>query len=67
MIRESHFCSTWVFLRDGKVIDLSGMHVDDAAQFVSEIERLTNQGVVIVEDGEPIRPREVRVRRGRES
>jgi hypothetical protein len=54
MIVESHFLNTWVFLRDGKVIDLSGMQVDEAARFVAEIERYTNQGVVIVEGGDEV-------------
>ena len=51
MICNSRFVAARVFLRDGKVIDISGMDVDEAARFVTEIERLTYQGVVIVEDG----------------
>jgi hypothetical protein len=56
MIIAEHFVAARVFLRDGKVVDLSGMHVDDAAQLVAEIERLTNQGVIIVEDGVEVGP-----------
>jgi hypothetical protein len=48
MITDSHFDNALVFLRDGHVIDLHGMSVDDGTQFIHEIERVTNQGVVIV-------------------
>ena len=36
-----------MFMRDGRVVDVSGMTPEDLAQFVTEIERLNREGVHI--------------------
>lgn len=37
-----------MFLRDGRVIDVSGMDSDDLTAFITEIERLNSEGVRIM-------------------
>jgi hypothetical protein len=47
-IENDRFVDYVMFMRDGHVIDLSGMTVIEAGEFVSEIERLANEGTRLV-------------------
>jgi len=55
-----------MFLRDGRVIDVSCMDADALAQFAHEIEKLTAQnvrlmnGIEFIVEGDTIPPRSVR-------